>query len=579
MRNRQDSIFMDSDRFTYESVAIQREMDQLIVEINKHSLSPVKMTDWLNQSSELRKRVSQLTSLIAVLRSTNDSQSYEIYGSACKQSFNHLLYLLQTKVAAAEESTFRDLLKHEGTRHYAYILQRWHDQRVLHQREQELIKDLSSDGLDAWGNFYQKVVARMKFCVNDQEFSYAQALSFRSSSDAHLRKRSFYALEEGWREQEDIIAQIYNRITGYSIKKNNQTGYSTRLEESLDQNRIKRETIEAMWQAVDSYIPLFRDYLNEKADLLGKERLPYYDFWAPLSTSKRNYTYSEGVSFVLRHFGRANSSLKTFAELAVKESWIDEQDREEKRSYAFCAGFPMTNESRISMTYKGTMSDVLVLAHELGHAFHNHQLSGVEGLNQMYPLTLAETSSTFAELSVLEGAMDEAHSEEEQLYLLDEKLKRSVMNFMNIRSRFLFEHSFEKERRAGVVSVERTNVLMKEAWERSYQGSVVDPPAQFWTGIPHFYLPHAPYYNYPYTFGYLFALSLMAKRREKGESFEDDYELLLRNSGCMSVEDIAHTYLHEDITEPGFWIKGLELCASDVRKFIALSTTQKEVYK
>ena len=263
----------------------------------------------------------------------------------------------------------------------------------------------------------------------------------------------------------------------------------------------------------------------------------------------------------------------------MKQSWVDEEDREEKRSYAFCAGFPMTNESRISMTYKGNMADVLVLAHEIGHAFHNHQLNEVEGLNQMYPLALAETSSTFAELSVLEGAMDESESEEEQLYLLDEKLKISVMNFMNIRSRFLFEHSFEKERRAGVVSVERTNVLMKEAWERSYQGAVVDPPAQFWTGIPHFYLPHAPYYNYPYTFGYLFALSILAKRKEEGEAFEADYESLLKNSGRMSVEDIALTYLDEDITEPSFWKKGLDLCASDVREFIALSTKQKEDHK
>ena len=245
--NRPDSIFMEIDRFTYQSVAIQNEIDQLNEEIKNQPLSLEKATCWLNQSSNLKKRVSQLTSLVAVLRSTNQSQPYEGYGSVCRQSFNHMLNLLQTKVAAAESSTLRDLLKHEGTRKYASLLRRWHELPALNQQEQEVIATLSSDGLDAWGIFYQKVVGRMKFLINDKPLSFVQALNLRSSPDPDLRKRSFEALEDGWREQEDIIGQIYNRITGFSIKKNNQQGYASRLEESLYQNRIKLDTIEAMW--------------------------------------------------------------------------------------------------------------------------------------------------------------------------------------------------------------------------------------------------------------------------------------------------------------------------------------------
>ena len=70
-----------------------------------------------------------------------------------------------------------------------------------------------------------------------------------------------------------------------------------------------------------------------------------------------------------------------------------------KRPGAFCTGSPVIREERIFMTFGGIMLDVTTLAHETGHAWHSHLLGGMRPCARDYPMTLAETASTFAELA------------------------------------------------------------------------------------------------------------------------------------------------------------------------------------
>ncbi|MEK4386306.1 M3 family metallopeptidase [Solibacillus sp. FSL W7-1464] len=224
------------------------------------------------------------------------------------------------------------------------------------------------------------------------------------------------------------------------------------------------------------------------------------------------------------------------------------------------------------MTFGGTFLNVLTLVHELGHAFHNYAMKSVDGLNKQYPMCIAETASTFAEMIIFDAAMEKAQSKEEKLFLLDEKLKRSVMNFMNIHSRFLFEQRFYEVRKKGLVSSRRINELMNEAIQEAYQGSLDEPSIYSWVWTPHYYITQSPFYNFPYTFGYLFALGIFAKAKEKGKEFEKDYLNLLKDSGRMTVEDLVMKHLGEDITSKNFWEKGMKICVKDAEEFITLTS-------
>ncbi|MCT1905053.1 M3 family metallopeptidase [Oceanobacillus sojae] len=260
----------------------------------------------------------------------------------------------------------------------------------------------------------------------------------------------------------------------------------------------------------------------------------------------------------MESFSRFGNELGDFARQAFDKGWIEAENRTNKSAAGFCASFPLTGESRVFMTYEEGITSVLTLAHELGHAFHNVAMKTVDGINRQYPLSIAETASFFAEQILLDAVLEKAKSKEEKMFLLDEKLKRSVMNFMNIHSRFLFEKNFYEERKNGRLPAERLNELMQESFDVAYGGSFDNPSLRSWIWTPHYYITTSPFYNFPYTFEYLFALSLYAKSKEKGKAFEQEYIALLRDSGSMSLENLAMKHLGEDITSEDFWEKGIK---------------------
>lgn len=72
---------------------------------------------------------------------------------------------------------------------------------------------------------------------------------------------------------------------------------------------------------------------------------------------------------------------------------------------AFCETIHSIKESRILTNFGGTFNDVVTIAHELGHAFHNTRLFHLSQINSFYPMPIAETASNFCETIVVNEAL------------------------------------------------------------------------------------------------------------------------------------------------------------------------------
>src|SRR5699024_1609057 len=259
-----------------------------------------------------------------------------------------------------------------------------------------------------------------------------------------------------------------------------------------------------------------------------------------------------------------------FAKMAFEKRWIEAEDRAGKRPGGFCTSFPNSEQTRVFMTYSGTASNIATLAHELGHAYHQHVMNDVHGLDQGYAMNVAETASTFAEMIVADASVNSAEDNTEKRALLADKIERSIAFFMNIHSRFLFETRFYEERKSGPVSVNRLTELMVEAQKEAYADAIDDYNPHFWASKLHFHITGVPFYNFPYTFGYLFSLGIYAHAKKQGGDFEDDYIALLRDTGRMTVEELAMKHLNIDLRQPAFWENAIQLCVDDVNEFLAL---------
>ena len=211
------------------------------------------------------------------------------------------------------------------------------------------------------------------------------------------------------------------------------------------------------------------------------------------------------------------------------------------------------------------------LAHELGHAFHSYVMKDLPYLNQSYAMNVAETASTFAETIINYAALENAKTTEEKIALLNAKLEGATGMFLNIHARFLFEDAFYKERAKGIVSEQRLNTLMLQAQKEAYGDSLSTYHPHFWCSKLHFFIDRVPFYNFPYTFGFLFSLGIYAEYLKNPEGFEDRYIALLKDTGSMKVEDLAEKHLGVDLTKEDFWVEGIKIMEKDAKEFIRLT--------
>jgi oligoendopeptidase F len=513
---------------------------------------------------------------------TTDKKALLLQGetSTLGARFSTAMLKIQQTLSKSDDTVWNSLMESVELKEFAFILTEWRDEVALKLSEEEesLVTALSVDGYHGWGKLYDQLVGDIKITIEvdgeEKELSVGQAANLSSNSDADVRKRSFEALEDAWEEKEDFFAATLNHLAGFRLAVYKKRGWDSVLKEPLLTNRMSEETLDAMWGAIGANKAPFVDYLNVKAKMLGTEKMNWYDIDAPVTESTMELSYQEGAEFILKHFGDFGPQLESFSRKAFEDSWIEAEDRPNKRPGGFCTGMPMSEQSRIFMTYSGSMSNVATLAHELGHAFHSYALRPVHWMNRRYAMGVAETASTFAEMIVADAAVKAAETKDEKIALLEDKIQRSVAFFMNIHSRFLFETRFYKEREKGIVSATRLNELMEEAQREAYGDALDTVHPHFWASKLHFYITSVPFYNFPYTFGYLFSLSIYAKALEEGAGFEEKYIALLRDTAVMSVEDLAMKHLGEDITKQEFWAKGVGLCVKDVEAFLELTTKE-----
>ncbi|HWI52637.1 MAG TPA: M3 family oligoendopeptidase [Symbiobacteriaceae bacterium] len=533
--------------------------------------------DVLTEMQHLGEMVGQSSSFVGCLMSQNtkDREARVLVGRTTEShaGLQTVASLADDHLLRMSDAEFDTLLADERLAPLAFNLR---ERRTLAKRkmntERELLAtDLAVDGYHGWNALYDAIVGRMSINVDGEELSVGQASNKFFEPDRDMRRRLFTKWEEAWSNEAELCAGTLNHIAGFRLNLYKHRGWDSFLSEPLSINRMTKGTLDAMWEAVSSAKPTLTQFLRRKAKLMGWESLNWYDLSAPLSDASRKMSYEEGSEFVIENFGRFSPQMADFARHAFQHAWVEAEDRPGKAPGAFCTGFPLQKESRIFMTYSGDPNSVRTLAHELGHGYHSHVMRNLPPLAQEYAMNVAETASTFAEMLINAAAIANAQSKAEKLALLDAKISDSVSYLMNIHGRFLFETRFYEARKKGLVSIDQLNELMETAQKEAYAGALGEYHPHFWAAKLHFYATDVPFYNFPYTFGYLFSAGIYARAKEEGPKFEQRYVDLLCDTGRMTVEDLAARHLGVDLTKPDFWLTGVKMALDDVDEFLTLT--------
>jgi oligoendopeptidase F len=219
------------------------------------------------------------------------------------------------------------------------------------------------------------------------------------------------------------------------------------------------------------------------------------------------------------------------------------------------------------MTYMGSMTNVLTLAHELGHAFHNWVMKDLPLIKTRYPMSLAETASTFAETVVADALMASAGSTAEK-YQAGWLHSDSAHAFLlNIPVRFQFESGLYDKRLAHKLTPGELNGMMEAAFKDEYGDTLSHANPGFWASKLHFYITGLSFYNFPYTFGYLFSLGVYAQREKLGAGFYGAYKELLRDTAAMTAEELVQKHMKTDIGTASFWEDSIRIVDGHIADF------------
>jgi pepF/M3 family oligoendopeptidase len=451
---------------------------------------------------------------------------------------------------------------------------------LMSAAEEALAAELSLSGATAWSNLQGTVTSQLgvDFELDGEvkKLPLPALINLHSHPDESVRRRAYEAELAALASIREPLAACMNGIKGTVNVLNRRRKREDALHSAIDRSRIDRPTLEAMLAAMEASFPTFRRYMNAKAERLGKERLAWWDIFAPLPTNgsgRKTYSFAEARDFIVANFAGFSPLLENLARRSFEGRWIDAEQRDGKRGGAFCMSVSGVRESRILCNFDGTLDQVSTIAHELGHAFHNESLfaAGKTKLQSDTPMTLAETASRMCETIVMEAVLAETADPAEQLAILETMLIGDTQVIVDIYSRYLFEKEVFERRAQAELSADDLCEIMTRAQKATYGDGVDDRYLHpyMWTWKPHYYEAELSFYNYPYAFGLLFGTGLYAIYRQRGAAFVPEYVSLLASTGEGAAADLAARF-GIDIRQRKFWEDSLAVIGQRIERYCAL---------
>ena len=474
---------------------------------------------------------------------------------------------------AAGLSNLDELLERdEVLKQYRYFFHnvRLDASHLLGAKGEEIAARLGLSGGNAWSDLQGYLTSTVKVTYRGKTTNLSAIRNMAYDPDPAVRKDAYEAELACYEAIKDPVAHALNAIKLETISDCALRGFASPLDRTLEQARMKRETLEAMLGAMDEYLPKFWQYLKAKGKALGHENgLPWYDLFAPMGASDRKYTAQEARDILVKLFSTFDLELSDMVARAFDNAWIDFYPRDGKVGGAFCAGVEALGESRILTNFDGQFGDVVTLAHELGHAFHNQCIRDHRPLNRDYSMPVAETASTFNECVVMAAAIANAENDQVKLALIENQLQDATQIICDIYSRFRFEAMVFENREERFMDADTLCGFMLEAQKQSY-GDGLDHQylhPYMWVCKSHYY--GSTFYNFPYAFGGLFARGLYARYQQEGESFVPKYKKLLYTTTIATAEDTAKV-AGIDLTDKDFWRAALQTIADQIDLFCEL---------
>ncbi|WP_242524604.1 M3 family metallopeptidase [Metabacillus sp. cB07] len=411
----------------------------------------------------------------------------------------------------------------------------------------------------------------------EKTFTYGEASYMAMShSDLKVKTNAFKSLNKTLEKQRERFAAIYGQMA--EIKLNEYRVKDIHFfDHSLEQNGISKHSLEAMWAAVDECSAELSEYLLVKAEEANKEKLTWHEAMTSTQDVHLEFSVSDAVDAISKSLERIDGEIPEFIHHVITNGWVDLEQRKEKPPGGFCAPFLAEGESRISLSFDNSLESARRLSHELGHAWHFKQMRAVPSLHfsdETFEMTAAETASILFETALIDYVIENTKDNRTKKAILGWKIERQLNYLMSIRGAFLFEKSFYELNKTKDIDAAKMEQLSLQCQKKAFGGALSEYEPYVWIKYGQFYQADVPFYNYPYTFGFLLSAGLLEKSKID-EDFDGKFLKFLGETGTLPLEQLVKKHFAIDLTESDFWIRPLKNMIKDIDQYKELPVHSK----
>ncbi|WP_028044590.1 M3 family oligoendopeptidase [Candidatus Stoquefichus massiliensis] len=547
-------------------IKLSTQFSQYIKTMNDNESSIKEGLKLLEKEYDYSYRLKMYSLLIQTMDSTNKEAIRELQKiSDLQSSYSSFIIKIENHLGSLNIQSADPFLLE-----YQYYLKGLKDKQkhTLNSLQEDILSALYPSTLKSMSDMYYHLTSCAHLECLGQDMTLTQIKNLCHDPSQNIRKEAFLKEMECYQQIAEPLSFAMNNIKKQQLYISRLRGYQDPLDKMLKESGMKKETLDAMISSVEDYLPIFQEYLYNKAKKLGHENgMPWYDIYATIDECQYHFTIDECEDIILHCFKDIDNSLYQMTKRAFDEKWIDYPSRKGKQGGAFCENLAWIQESRLMTNYNSTLSDVVTVAHELGHAYHGHMIEHHRPLNREYCMPLAETASMFNENIIYHSFYQKA-DQKNQMLILDIQLSALCQVVCDIYARYTFEKSVFENIEKNFLFAEDLNKLMIDALKKAF-GKGMDAkwlhPYRWITKV-HYYIPDIAYYNFPYTFGALFARGLYAIY-QNDHTFFKDYQELLKASTTHTVEETA-MIAGIDLTKKDFWIQSLESIYQQMLQFM-----------
>lgn len=485
------------------------------------------------------------------------------------------MIFIETELSHLTEKQWQTHLKAPELKDYRKFLEKIYisSKHTLSEVEEKILNQKSLTSREALNHLFSVTTNTLEVSWDDAVITLEELINKMSDADPTVREKAAKQLTKSLNTNEKTTPAILNALVQDKAISDRLRNYEYPEQARFHGDDVDKATVSAMLEAVDKKRSIIGRYYALKKQILGLEKLHWWDRYAPLPEAKTKIPLEQGKQMVIDAFTAFSPETGEIVTSMFDKQHVDWLPNKTKRGGAFCSYGSREVYPYVLLNYTNTPRDVATVAHELGHAIHDVYASQENVHLQAHAsLALAEIASTFGESLLLRKLLaSNSITKQDRIALLMASIEDRFATVFRQVSMFQFEQQLHaRYREEGELSKDQIDSLWHETMKRGFDDQLIytDEHKNSWMYVGHIF--HWPFYVYSYAFAQLCTLALVKQYQEEGNAFVPKYLKILKAGGSLSPKDnLARAGL--DVADTAFWEKGLQTMEEMVQELEALT--------